>query len=229
MRAQEFITEDLDEGLKSALATAGLTAAMALGGGAAYQHYKQTHPTTTAASVGKVAQAPAKRKEPETYEEILQFTAEDAGIKGTELAQFMAQAAHETMNFTRLEEMGGSKYFRKYDPKYNPRKAKILGNTKVGDGERYKGRGFLQITGRYNYARAGKALGLDLENTPELLADPTVAAKAAVWFWQHRVQPRVDDFSDVKQSTKPINPGFKGLDDRKERFKHFHGIHGEKQ
>ena len=71
MRAQEFLNEDLDEGLKGSLAAAGLTAAMALGGGAAYQHYKQTHPTTTAASVGKVAPAPAKRKEPETYEEML--------------------------------------------------------------------------------------------------------------------------------------------------------------
>ena len=227
MRADEFIPAPLDEGLKNTLAAAGLSAAVALGGHSLYKHLSH-QPTENPQSAGTVVGAAQERNAPTTLPEILQYAAEDAGIKGSELAQLMAQAAHETLNFTRLEEMGSAKYFKRYDPKHNPRKAKILGNTKAGDGERYKGRGFLQITGRYNYARAGKALGLPLEAKPELLADPQVAAKAAVWFWQHRVQPKVDDFTDVEQSTKPINPGLKGLADRIAKFKHFHGLHGEK-
>jgi putative chitinase len=108
--------------------------------------------------------------------------------------------------------------FRKYDPKFAPRKAKALGNTKAGDGARYKGRGYIQLTGRYNYKRAGKALGLPLEEKPELAENPEVAAKVAVWFWQQRVQPKVNNFNDVRAVTKPINPGLNGLQDRKDSF-----------
>ena len=131
-----------------------------------------------------------------------------------------------------MVEYGGSLDFKKYEPKFvkdkktgkvkqvNP-KAKTLGNTKVGDGARYKGRGYIQLTGRYNYKKAGEALGLPLEDKPELVEKPEVAAKVAIWFWQNRVQPRVDDFYDTRASTKPINPGLKGLEDRKEKFTNF--------
>lgn len=152
------------------------------------------------------------------HEALLIKTATAAGITGTELAAFLAQVAHESHDFKSMVEYGGSLDFRKYDPKYNPRKAKSLGNTKPGDGAKYKGRGYIQITGKYNYAKAGKELGIDLVNNPKLAEKPAIAAKIAVWFWQHRVQPNVDDFNDVKDVTKPINPGMRGLEDRKENF-----------
>lgn len=155
------------------------------------------------------------------HEKILTKAAVAAGIKGVELAQFLAQCAHESHNFKSMVEYGGSLDFRKYDIKYNARKAKILGNTKPGDGARYKGRGYIQLTGKYNYQKAGKALGLPLVEKPELVEKPDVAAKVAVWFWQNRVQPKVDDFYDTKEVTKPINAGLKGLEDRKEKFKDF--------
>jgi predicted chitinase len=155
------------------------------------------------------------------YEVILKKAALKSGIDGTELAAFLSQAAHETLNFKRLSEIGGSLDFRKYDPKYAPKKARALGNTKVGDGEKYKGRGYIQLTGRYNYKRAGEALGLPLEKHPEMVEDPEVAANVAIWFWKKRVQPRVDNFKDVLSVTKPINPGLKGLEDRKEKFQIF--------
>jgi predicted chitinase len=154
-------------------------------------------------------------------EKTLLNTARAAGIKGTELAAFMAQMAHESHDFQSLVEYGGSLDFRKYDPKYNPRKAKTLGNTKAGDGARYKGRGFVQLTGRYNYRIAGKALGLPLEQKPQLVEKPEIAAKVAIWYWQHRVQPKVDNFNDVKAVTKPINPSMRGLADRKDAFKDY--------
>jgi hypothetical protein len=76
------------------------------------------------------------------HEALLQRAAKQAGIKGIELAQFMAQTNHESWDFSRLKEKGmGKGYFaKKYDPKYAPRTAKILGNKHIGDGEKFHGR-----------------------------------------------------------------------------------------
>ena len=142
-------------------------------------------------------------------------------MEGKELAQFMAQAAHETMNFYSLKELGQPNYFNKYDIQHNPGKAKALGNVEAGDGELYKGRGYLQITGRENYRKCGEAIGLPLEDNPELLEDPTNAAKASVWYWNTRVKPRVSNFDNTKAATKHINPGLKGLKDREKKFAHY--------
>lgn len=149
-----------------------------------------------------------------------------SGMQGAELAQFMGQSAHETQNFSLLREKGGKLDFKKYEPVFKKDRAgkviidpetkkpkdfntlsKTLGNTKLGDGLKYIGRGYLQLTGRWNYAAAGRALGLDLVNHPELVEKPEVAAKVALWFWQNRVQKRMahNDFSDTPEVTKPIN------------------------
>jgi predicted chitinase len=177
----------------------------------------QPKPVTKAAPKA----APANTVTPITgtkAEQILMNTAMRSGITGTELAAFMAQMAHESHDFKSMVEYGGSLDFRKYDPKYAPKKAKQLGNKYVGDGNKFKGRGFVQITGRYNYGIAGKAIGVDLIKNPTLAENPAIAAKIAVWYWKHRVQPNVTDFNDVEAVTKPINPGMRGLEDRKENF-----------
>ena len=155
------------------------------------------------------------------HENFLIKTAKAADIKGIELAAFLSQVAHESHDFQSMVEYGGSLDFRKYDPKYAPKKAKTLGNTKAGDGAKYKGRGYIQITGRYNYAKAGEAIGIDLVNNPKLAEKPSVAAKIAIWYWKLRVQPNVENFNDVNAVTKPINPGMRGLEDRKENFKDY--------
>jgi putative chitinase len=152
-------------------------------------------------------------------EHSVQRTAIQSGIKGVELAQFMAQVRHESADFSRMKEIGGHKYYAKrYDPKLAPKTAKILGNTKPGDGERYFGRGFIQITGRSNYQMAGDAIGIDLVKHPELAARPDIAAKIAVWYWKTRVKPNVSNFNDTSAVTKMINPAMRGLNDR---IKHF--------
>jgi putative chitinase len=97
----------------------------------------------------------------------------------------------------------------------------VLGNVKPGDGERYKGRGFIQITGRDNYRRAGEALGLPLEDRPELAARMDVAARIAVWYWKQRVKPNVSNFNDTRAVTRQINPNMRGLEDRHENFKDY--------
>jgi putative chitinase len=157
-----------------------------------------------------------------TLETTLRNFAIKAGIKGKELAQFLAQCAHETMNFASLVEFGDTQDFlKKYDPKYNPGKAKALGNTVPGDGERFKGRGFIQLTGRWNYTQAGQALGLPLDTKPELLEKPEIAAKASVWFWQNRVQPNVRNFTDTRTVTSYINPALLGLQKRDNIFQNY--------
>ena len=237
------------EGWKDWVGGAALGAAVAAGGPAAYDVYKSSQDnkekTVGAAKaddkksdfekgVIRIAKdaVPKQAVTNSPHEKYLTQAAIAAGIKGEELAQFLAQTAHESHNFKSMVEYGGSLDFKKYEPKFvkdkktgkltqvNP-KAKTLGNTKVGDGARYKGRGYIQLTGRYNYKKAGQALGLPLEEKPELVEKPEVAAQVAIWFWQNRVQPKVDDFYDTRASTKPINPGLKGLEDRKEKFKDF--------
>lgn len=152
----------------------------------------------------------------------LRTAAKANGIRGTELAQFLAQCAHESANFKNMEEIGDANYFaRKYDPKYAPKTAKILGNTKVGDGELYKGRGFIQLTGRDNYTRAGQALNLPLADNPALAARPDVAAVIAVWYWKNRVASKVKNFHNTRQVTKAINPAGKGLQSRQDQFKQY--------
>jgi putative chitinase len=125
------------------------------------------------------------------------------------------------MDFKHMKEIGGSLDFKKYDIRFAPNKAKALGNTKPGDGAKYKGRGYIQLTGKYNYKKAGDALGLPLAEKPQLVEKPEVAAKVAVWFWQNRVKPNVNNFQDTKAVTKGINPGLKHLDKRSDKFKSF--------
>lgn len=145
--------------------------------------------------------------------------AEQAGIQGIELAQFIAQLKHESWNFTRLSEVPkGKNYYNRYDPRHNPRQARSLGNRRPGDGERYKGRGYIQLTGRENYDRAGRALGINLLQQPELASRPDVAARIAVWYWFNRVKPYVQDWMDTERVTKLINPALKGLADRQRNF-----------
>lgn len=168
----------------------------------------------------KLEKSTATNANPE-MEKIVFLTAFRSGIKGKELAQFMAQVAHETLGFQHLVEVGDKKYFNRYDPKFSPQKAKILGNVKAGDGLRYKGRGFIQITGRDNYRKAGKALGIDLENNPKWASDPKIAAKIAVWYWQNRVKPAVDDYTDTIGVTAKINPSMNGLGDRDMNFHYY--------
>jgi predicted chitinase len=153
----------------------------------------------------------------------LQKMALGSGLKGPELAQFLGQMKHESWNFEKLKEHPkGQNYFeRRYGVQYAPKTASKLGNKYPGDGERYHGRGFVQLTGRENYRRAGAALGLDLLNKPGLAENPEIAAKIAMWYWNSRVRPRVKNFADTAAVTKTINPAMRGLEDRDSNFKDY--------
>ena len=83
-----------------------------------------------------------------------------------------------------------------------------------GDGWRFRGSGFLQLTGHSNFYHAGKALGEDFVMNPELVRTPKYAAQTAGWFWQTHKLNQIADGRDFVTMTKRINGGTIGLDDR---------------
>ena len=216
---------ELDEGWKDWVAGAAMGAA-ALAPQAI--DAKPIQPTQKPAIVQPAQQAPQGYNvlsNNSTNEITLQKAARRAGMKGAELAQFMAQMKHESWDFDRMKEKAqpGVKdyYAKRYDMKYSPKTAKILGNKHAGDGARYHGRGFVQLTGRDNYRMASDALGIDLLKNPELASKPEVAAKIAVWYWNTRVKPNVRNFADTASVTKYINPAARGLENRDSNFKDY--------
>lgn len=122
-----------------------------------------------------------------------------------QVAAFLAQIALESGECRFVEEIAsGHDYEGKLD----------LGNTEPGDGVRYKGRGLIQLTGRANYQRCGKALGLDLLDNPKLLADPVHACRSAAWFWSSRGLNELADKDSFGAITRVINGGFSAIDSR---------------
>ncbi|WP_052518947.1 peptidoglycan-binding protein [Archangium violaceum] len=108
-------------------------------------------------------------------------------------AAFLAELAFVTGQLNMLEEPdSGEQYEGRED----------LGNVRPGDGPRYKGRGPLLLTGRANYRAAGKALGIDLENNPELAVNPEVGFRVAAWFWTSRDLNQVADQGDFEEVTR---------------------------
>jgi putative chitinase len=91
--------------------------------------------------------------------------------------------------------------------------ARNLGNTEPGDGWKFRGRGYVQLTGRANYERIGTEIGIDLGNQPELLEDRSVAAQVAIHYWKTRVIPHGAQL-DVAAATKRINGGQNHLAER---------------
>ncbi|MEM9043141.1 MAG: peptidoglycan-binding protein [Pseudomonadota bacterium] len=97
-----------------------------------------------------------------------------------------------------------------------------LGNTEPGDGWRYRGRGYLQLTGRANYSRFGQLLGLDLVGDPDLATEPDVAWRiaAAYMHTRRRRGRRLFEWADennVEQVTRGVNGGLHGIADRRAR------------
>ena len=103
-----------------------------------------------------------------------------AGLPSSHLAYCLATAFHETARTMRpIREFGGPAYFhRMYDPQGDrPSVAKALGNVRPGDGALFAGRGFVQLTGRSNYARAARLTGEDLIDAPDLALRSDLAAR----------------------------------------------------
>ena len=128
-------------------------------------------------------------------------------------AAFLAQIAHESGSLRYVRELASGEA---YD---TGRLAERLGNTPEddGDGERYRGRGLIQITGAANYSACSAALFGDsrhLLEHPELLELPDAAARSAAWYWQVKKLNELADAGDFLRITKRVNGGTNGLEDR---------------
>lgn len=121
-------------------------------------------------------------------------------------AAFIGQVAHESAGFTALEEFAsGAAYEGRRD----------LGNTHPGDGRRFKGRGLIMLTGRANYRAAGRALGVNLEERPGLVATPKYAAEVSAWWFEAHGCNRIADGGSLEALTRRINGGLNGLASRR--------------
>lgn len=159
-----------------------------------------------------------------------------------EMASFLAQVAHESDEFRRLEEnlnysaerlmqvwprrFPTFEIARKYE--HSPeRLANYVYSNRIGNGDeasgdgwRFHGRGPIQLTGRRNYTACGEDIGEDLVAQPELLLTPFIGIRSALWFWRTHNLDEVDDDEDVRIETRRINGGETGIEHRQKLFNH---------
>lgn len=128
-------------------------------------------------------------------------------------AAFIAQVLHESGMLKWTSEIWGPTLAQR-----NYENRDDLGNTVPGDGLRFRGRGLLQTTGRSNYLRTGKALGVDLIANPEKLAEPELASRSAGWFWKTHGCNQFADKEQFVLLTRRINGGVNGLEDRQRLY-----------
>lgn len=127
------------------------------------------------------------------------------------MAHFLAQVMHESGGFRWLREIWGPS-----DAQLGYEGRKDLGNTEEGDGERFMGRGLIQLTGRANYTAFSQSIGVPdkFVNQPELVESSPWAVLAAGWFWDKRDLNSLADEDGIRRITRRINGGLNGLEDR---------------
>lgn len=152
------------------------------------------------------------------------------------LAHFFAQLEHES-NLTPISEnlnysANGlrkifGKYFSELEAVKFQRKPELIanrvyanrmgnGNEQSGEGWKFRGRGFIQITGKNNYLLLSKDTRIDYVNNPDLLLNEADSMISALWYWNRINGNRLADKDDVKAITKAINGGYNGLEHRTE-------------
>lgn len=110
----------------------------------------------------------------------------------------------ETYGFTSQEERGEEQYFTRYDGR--------MGNTDVGDGYRYRGRGIIQLTGRNNYRTYGRYLTLKLEEEPSIALEPKAAARIFAAYFKLRSVYAEAEKGNWKRVRILVNGGLNGWD-----------------
>jgi putative chitinase len=164
-----------------------------------------------------------------------------------ELAHFLAQCGHESGGFRVVNEnlnysaKGLQGIFKKYFPtavlaeQYQRKPEKIAnrvyasrmgnGDEASGEGFKFRGRGYIQLTGKQNYTAFGKAIGVDIAANPDLVASKYPLLSAA-WFFSKNCLGRCKDASDasVLAVTKCVNGGTIGLADRQKHFKEYYHL-----
>ena len=131
------------------------------------------------------------------------------------VAHFLSQSCCETFNFAEVTENTDG---LKYEPGTN--KGRLLGNTNVGDGPAFIGRGLLHLTGRGNYTKMSGDLKIDLVKSPDLVASNLdLCVRTACEYWRNRGINAYADRDDFDKITVIINGGHTGLKERREALK----------
>lgn len=142
-----------------------------------------------------------------------------------QLAVALGTVAVENPSFDVIKERGGPAYYRKmyWD---NKRVAKMLGNTSAEDAVKYCGRGLIQLTGRFNYTKYGKQIGVDLVNNPDRALEPRIGCELfAAYFKDHGLDVWSNNYANasgmpketaLQKCRKLVNGGLNHYD----RFKH---------
>jgi len=165
------------------------------------------------------------------------------------VAHFLAQCGHESGGFRVTSEnlnysaKGLNGIFKKYFPTeaaatpYARQPQKIAnkvyanrmanGSEASGDGYKFRGRGYIQLTGRDNYTQFGKAIGVDIPSNPDSVST-TYALASAAWFWSKNGLNKLADGGAtdavVTSITKRVNGGTIGLPDRIKHFKEYYSL-----
>jgi len=158
------------------------------------------------------------------------------------LAHFFAQIEHESglkpisenLNYSAKGLLSTfSKYFNANTANLNARKpenianivyANRMGNNSVNEGWKYRGRGFIQITGKNNYLLLSKDTRIDYLTNPDLLLNEADSMISALWYWKRINGNKLADADNVKAITKAINGGYNGLEHRIELLKKYKSI-----
>jgi putative chitinase len=164
------------------------------------------------------------------------------------LTHFLAQCAHESGNFTTTHENlhysaeGLKNTFGKYFPgdlseSYANQPEKIAsrvyanrlgnGDEASGDGYKYRGRGFIQLTGKDNYSRFATYIGDDTIANPDLVESKYPLSSAGYFFLSRNlwtICDRGDTPQDIEAVTEVVNGGLNGLDERQKHFTDFYAL-----
>lgn len=160
---------------------------------------------------------------------------------------FIAQCGHESAGFSVTTEnlnysekallsvfgkyfgnppkANANQYARKPEKIANLVYANRMGNgpESSGDGWKYRGRGFIQLTGKNNYEIFQKDMNIELPDV-NLVANVELAVLSAVWYWNKNNLNRFADVKDIKGCTRAINGGYNGLDDREKQYNRLYQI-----
>lgn len=182
------------------------------------------------------------------YEELFDTATRFQLNSPLRIAHFIAQCSHESMGFSRKEEnlnYSAERLLQVFPKYFNPDQAKLYARNPViiasrvyanrmgnreedsGDGYRYRGRGYIQLTGHDNYKAFDLAVSDDVVGNPDFVAMKYPLFSAG-WFWNSR---KLNDLADlsadqqvVADITKKINGGYHGLEDRVNQFNKFYGL-----
>jgi putative chitinase len=128
------------------------------------------------------------------------------------ICHFLAQVLHESAAFFYSAEIwANTEAQKRYDTRTD------LGNTPEADGDGliYRGRGWIQLTGKANYIAAGEDLQQDFKNNPDLVAKYPWVAVVSGWYWNKHNLNDLADKDDIMSITKIVNGGYNGIDSRK--------------